>query len=69
VEEQTATTTDITGSITSAADGSTNIAGNIGAVARAAETTTAGVAATRQASIKLAEMSRELEQTVSHFRY
>lgn len=47
---------------------STNIAGDIGAVARAAETTTAGVAATRQASIKLAEMSRELEQTVSHFQ-
>ena len=69
VEEQTSTTTEIAHSISSAADGSTTIAADIVTVARAAETTTTGVAATGQAAIKLAELSRELERTVSHFRY
>jgi methyl-accepting chemotaxis protein len=69
VEQQTATTTDITRSVSSAAEGSSHIADNITTVAHAAETTTNGVDATRQAANNLAEMSRELKQAVSLFRY
>jgi methyl-accepting chemotaxis protein len=69
VEEQSATTADITRSVASAADGSSSIAQNIGTVARAAEATSAGVAATRQAASNLARMNQELKEAISLFRY
>ncbi len=69
VEEQTATTTDITTSVSLAARGSGEIANDIRTVAEAAETTTASVGATRSAAQSLASMSDQLKQTVSRFRF
>ncbi|HEY6794877.1 MAG TPA: methyl-accepting chemotaxis protein, partial [Kineosporiaceae bacterium] len=68
VEEQTATTTEITHSVSLAAEGSGGIAADISAVAQAAETTRVSVAAARQAAEAMARMSHELRQTISRFR-
>jgi len=69
VEEQTATTQEITDSVSRAAQGSTEIATDIRTVAQAADTTTASVAATRQAAEHLSAMSQQLRQTMSQFRF
>jgi methyl-accepting chemotaxis protein len=69
VEEQTATTNEMSRSVQQAASGSTEIASTIGAVAHATESTTQGVAETREAAGQLAAMSAELQAVVGRFRY
>jgi methyl-accepting chemotaxis protein len=69
VEEQGATTAEMNRSVTEAATGSGEIAGNIAGVAEAAATTTEGVSQTRQAAGELARMSSELQSLVGRFRY
>ncbi len=69
VEEQTATTTSITDSVSLAARGSGDIASDIQTVAQAADTSTASVAAAQAAAEALAGMSHDLKRTVSRFRF
>ena len=69
VEEQTATTNEMSRSITEAATGSSAIAENITGLADAAATTTSGVDQAQQATAELARMSSELQLVVNGFRY
>jgi methyl-accepting chemotaxis protein len=68
VEEQTATTNEMSRSVAEAASGSREIAANIVGVARAANDTTAGVADSQQVTGELARMSSELRELVDQFR-
>ncbi|MFB9323908.1 methyl-accepting chemotaxis protein, partial [Cryptosporangium minutisporangium] len=68
VEEQTATTNEMSRSIAEASTGSTSIAANVAGVATAARTTTATVAETQQSAEELARMSNQLQAIVSRFR-
>ncbi|RZU52621.1 methyl-accepting chemotaxis protein [Krasilnikovia cinnamomea] len=68
VEEQTATTDDMTRNVTAAADGSSAIAGNIAGVADAAASTAAGASQSEHAASELARMSTELSTAISVFR-
>jgi methyl-accepting chemotaxis protein len=65
VEEQTATTNEISRNVTEAARGSTEIAQNIVAVANAASNTTMGANDTQKASVELARMAGNLQRTVA----
>jgi methyl-accepting chemotaxis protein len=68
VEEQTATTSEMSRSVAEAAGGSTEIATTITGVAQAAASTTSQVAASQQAAADLARMSAELTELVGRFR-
>ncbi len=68
VEEQTATTTEMSRSIMEASNGTATIATNIAGVADAARTTTATVGETQNAAQEMARMSAELQTVVSRFR-
>ncbi|HEV7896547.1 MAG TPA: methyl-accepting chemotaxis protein [Planosporangium sp.] len=68
VEEQSATTGEITRSVAEAATGSSEIASNIAGVAAAASTTTQGVTESQRAAEELARMSNDLQQAVGRFR-
>ena len=65
VEEQTATTNEISRNVTQAARGSTEIANNISGVAQAARDTTLGAVDTEKASVELAKMAATLQRTVT----
>ena len=65
VEEQTATTNEISRNVSQAAKGSTEIANNISGVAQAARDTTLGAVDTEKASVELAKMAATLQRTVS----
>jgi methyl-accepting chemotaxis protein len=65
VEEQTATTNEITRNIAEAAQGSTEIAQNILGVAEAARNTTSGASDTERAALELARMAASLQNTVA----
>ena len=67
VEEQTATTNEMSRSVAEAATGSTEIAANIAGVAQAASSTTSGVALAQHAATDLAGTSAELERLVRGF--
>ena len=67
VEEQTATTNEMSRSVGEAALGSGQIAENIGGVAQSASTTQVGVAESQQATQELSRLSAELKQLVSRF--
>ena len=67
VEEQTATTNQMSRSVGEAALGSGQIAENIGGVAQSASTTQVGVADSQQATEELSRLSVELKQLVSRF--
>ncbi|WP_239166115.1 methyl-accepting chemotaxis protein [Actinoplanes italicus] len=69
VEEQTATTAEISRSVGQAADGSTNIADTIAAVAAATRQVTEGATETQQSAAELARTAAELQQAVSTYRY
>jgi methyl-accepting chemotaxis protein len=69
VEEQTATTNEMSRNVNDAAIGSTEIASNIIGVAEAAAATTEGVTLTLTASADLSRMSTELTAVVSRFTY
>ncbi len=68
VEEQTATTNEMSRQVAEAATGSTEIAMNITGVAEAASATTEGVQQAEQATRQLELMSTDLSQLVGRFR-
>lgn len=67
VEEQTATTNEMSRSVAEAALGSSQIATTMGGVAEAAATTSRGVAESQEAAARLAGMSDELGALVARF--
>ena len=69
VEEQTATTSEMSRSVTEAATGTGEIAQNITGVAEAARLTSEGVAQSQQATAELARLSAGLKTLVTNFRY
>jgi methyl-accepting chemotaxis protein len=69
VEEQTATTSEMNRNINEAAEGSADIAGSIGGVAEATQTTAEGTAESRQAAADLAHIATELRDLVTRFQY
>ena len=69
VEEQTATTNEMSRSVTEAATGSGQIAANIDAVSAAADSTTAAVSQTRASAARLAELAEQLRGQVATFTY
>ena len=69
VEEQTATTQEMSRNVAEAATGSDEIARNIVGVAEAAQTTSAGVTQSQGAAQELAKLSAELQQLVGQFTY
>jgi methyl-accepting chemotaxis protein len=69
VEEQTATTNEISRNVADAARGSGEIAQNIGGVARAAQGTSSGANDTERASAELARMASDLQKLVGQFTY
>jgi methyl-accepting chemotaxis protein len=68
VEEQTATTNEISRNVAEAAAGTTQIAGNITQVAQAAQETSAGAGTTNRAARDLAVLAEELNRLVARFR-
>lgn len=69
VEEQTATTSEMSRSVTEAASGSTQIAENITGVSAAADSTTQALTQTRTAVDELSRMAADLRTTVGRFTY
>jgi methyl-accepting chemotaxis protein len=69
VEEQTATTNEMSRSVTEAASGTTQIASNITGVSTAAESTTQALTQTRTAVDELSRMAAELRTDVGRFTY
>jgi methyl-accepting chemotaxis protein len=69
VEEQTATTNEMSRSVTEAAQGSGQIAENISGVSTAADSTTQALTQTRTAVDELSRMAADLRSTVSTFTY
>lgn len=68
VEEQTVVTRDISRNVADAAKGTSEIAGNIVQVARAAEGTASGAASTRAAAEDATRLASKLNELVSQFR-
>jgi methyl-accepting chemotaxis protein len=68
VEEQTATTNEMSRNVAEAARGSNEISENIASVARAANETMGGVNSTKVAAEELARMATSLQELVSNFQ-
>ncbi|GAA3194143.1 methyl-accepting chemotaxis protein [Dactylosporangium siamense] len=68
VEEQTATTSEMSRSVGDAAHGAANIAGNIAGVADAADTTTATLSEVDATVAELNGLAADLQQAVGRFR-
>ena len=68
VEEQTATTNEITRNVTEAAQGAVQITENITGVAKAARDTSVGATDTQKAAASLAEMAGHLQSLVGKFK-
>ncbi|RBY96888.1 methyl-accepting chemotaxis protein [Blastococcus sp. TF02-8] len=69
VEEQTATTSEMSRSVQEAAGGTTQIADNISGVSGAADATTQALGQTRVAVDELSRMAADLRTTVGQFTY
>jgi methyl-accepting chemotaxis protein len=69
VEEQTATTNEMSRSVQEAASGSTDIAANITGVSAAADSTNQALGQTRTAVDELSRMAADLRSTVGRFTY
>lgn len=69
VEEQTATTNEISRNVVEAAKGSSEIAQNIAGVAQTARSTTEGANNTQVASNELSQMATNLQNLVSKYQY
>jgi methyl-accepting chemotaxis protein len=67
VEQQTATTTEMTRSVGDASGGTTSIAGTIGGVATAARSTTASLAEADVTVAELARLADDLDRVVRRF--
>ncbi len=68
VEEQSATTSEMTRNVSEAARGSADITQNIAGVAQAAQSTSQGATDTQKASQQLVETSEQLRQLVEQFK-
>jgi methyl-accepting chemotaxis protein len=68
VEEQNATTNEMSRNVSEAAHGSSEITSNIGGVAEAAQSTTHGATDTQKASQQLVETSTQLRRLVEQFK-
>jgi methyl-accepting chemotaxis protein len=68
VEEQTATTGEISRNVTDAARGSSEIANNINGVASAAESTSQGAVETRTAATELSTMAVDMQKLIGKFK-
>jgi methyl-accepting chemotaxis protein len=68
VEEQSATTGEISSSIAYAAAGSSNIASDVNSVAQAATSSTQGITEAQRAAGELARLSSDLQHLVQRFR-
>jgi methyl-accepting chemotaxis protein len=69
VEEQTATTGEISRSVAEAAKGSSEIAQNITGVAQAARSTTEGASNTKSSADELSRIAVDLQKLVGQFKY
>jgi methyl-accepting chemotaxis protein len=69
VEEQTATTGEISRNVTEAAKGSNEIAQNVSGVAQAARSTTEGAANTKNSADELSRLAVDLQKLVAQFKY
>lgn len=69
VEEQTATTNEISRNVAEAAKGTSDIANNIGIVAQNAQNTTMGASNTSDAASELSRMAVELQKIAFNFKY
>ncbi|MDZ8029296.1 MAG: methyl-accepting chemotaxis protein [Nostoc sp. DedQUE11] len=69
IEEQTATTNEISRNIAEAAKGTSDIAKNIRIVALNTQTTTAGTSNTLEAATELSRMAVDLHKVVNQFKY
>ncbi|MGA2430521.1 MAG: methyl-accepting chemotaxis protein [Candidatus Acidiferrum sp.] len=69
VEEQNATTNEMSRNVTEAARGASEISKNIAGVAEAAQTTSHGAGDSQKAAAQLAHMSTELRELVAQFKY
>jgi methyl-accepting chemotaxis protein len=69
VEEQTATTNEISRSVGEASQGVNEIAKNIGGVATSAKNTTTGANDSKTASLELSQMATRLQESVSRFTF
>jgi methyl-accepting chemotaxis protein len=69
VEEQTATTGEISRNVAEAAKGSSEIAQNITGVAQAAKSTTEGASNTKSSADELSRMAMDLQKLVAQFKY
>ena len=69
VEQQTATTGEISRNVVEAAKGSSEIAQNVTGVAQAARGTTEGASDTKKSADELSRMAHSLQQLVSQFKY
>lgn len=69
VEEQSATTSEISRNLTEASQGAQDITKNIAGVAEAAKTTTAGVSDMQKSAQGLEMMAADLKALVSQFKY
>jgi methyl-accepting chemotaxis protein len=69
VEEQSATTNEISRNLAEAAKGGVDITKNISGVAEAARQTTSGAVDTQKSAHSLERMAAELQQLVSQFKY
>jgi methyl-accepting chemotaxis protein len=69
VEEQNATTNEMSRNVTEAARGASEIAKNIAGVAEAAQSTSNGAGDSQKAASQLAQMSTELRELVGQFKY
>jgi methyl-accepting chemotaxis protein len=69
VEEQTATTSEISRNVQQGDSGSTQITEDVIGVARSAQEATDGAANTEQAATELSRLAGDLQQLVGQFRY
>jgi methyl-accepting chemotaxis protein len=69
VEEQTATTGEISRNVAEAARGSSEIAQNVTGVAQAARGTTEGASDTKKSADELSKMAHALQQLVAQFKF
>jgi methyl-accepting chemotaxis protein len=69
VEEQTATTGEISRNVSEAAKGSSEIAQNITGVAQAARSTTEGASQTKSSADGLSKLAGDLQKQVSQFKF
>ena len=69
VDQQSATTSEMSRNVAEAAKGSNEIVANITGVAQAAESTASGAAETQGAAAELARMANDLQALVGNFRY